>query len=358
MRGRRAQDDGPGTPADDALDSTARLRRFVRASALPMTLVELPHGRTVEFSQAFLHFVGRDRETCLSMHAEDYTEDPDAVRASLGLLSAGTVDAYTRSARMHRPDGQVLSFGLRAVACAERGPRPHAVVTVLPHDWQSGRAEDLPQGPEPGPPVLGTVDAQGRIDRVGSDDAGLLPHSPQDMVGRSLLAGIHPEDTGRVLVLAATSSARSATVTGGVRLRTRRQGSVGARIALQPLAAPGAEDAGFAFALQHTGAILAERPAEADAELAAALDRSDHEIRLVGVASWLAGLPSLEQLPQLGELTGREHEIVVRLVGGQRVRAIAREMFLSESTVRNHLTAVYRKLGVASQGELLDRLRA
>ena len=37
---------------------------------------------------------------------------------------------------------------------------------------------------------------------------------------------------------------------------------------------------------------------------------------------------------------------------------IAQELFLSQSTVRNHLTSVYRKLGVRSQQELLSVLRA
>ena len=35
---------------------------------------------------------------------------------------------------------------------------------------------------------------------------------------------------------------------------------------------------------------------------------------------------------------------------------IARSMYLSQSTVRNHLTAVYRKFGVHSQRELLELL--
>jgi DNA-binding NarL/FixJ family response regulator len=36
---------------------------------------------------------------------------------------------------------------------------------------------------------------------------------------------------------------------------------------------------------------------------------------------------------------------------------MAERMFLSQSTVRNHLTSVYRKLGVGSQQELLTVLR-
>ncbi|MDX6204840.1 MAG: Bacterial regulatory protein luxR family, partial [Frankiales bacterium] len=45
-------------------------------------------------------------------------------------------------------------------------------------------------------------------------------------------------------------------------------------------------------------------------------------------------------------------------LAGERVPMIAERMFLSQSTVRNHLTSVYRKQGVRSQQELLRLLRA
>jgi DNA-binding CsgD family transcriptional regulator len=50
-------------------------------------------------------------------------------------------------------------------------------------------------------------------------------------------------------------------------------------------------------------------------------------------------------------------EIVVRLMNGDRVPAIAESLFLSPSTVRNHLSAVFRKMRVSSQQELIHRLR-
>jgi DNA-binding NarL/FixJ family response regulator len=53
-------------------------------------------------------------------------------------------------------------------------------------------------------------------------------------------------------------------------------------------------------------------------------------------------------------LSAREGEIVSRLLHGDRVPAIARALYLGQSTVRNHLTAVYRKLNVSSQQELID----
>jgi DNA-binding NarL/FixJ family response regulator len=60
--------------------------------------------------------------------------------------------------------------------------------------------------------------------------------------------------------------------------------------------------------------------------------------------------------PALRDLSRRQLEILHRLLRGERVPTIARDLFLSRSTVRNHLSAIYRRLGVHSQAELLARL--
>ena len=60
--------------------------------------------------------------------------------------------------------------------------------------------------------------------------------------------------------------------------------------------------------------------------------------------------------PALRGLSERQAEIVRRGVRGERAATIARDLFVSESTVRNHLSAIYRKVGVHSQSELIARL--
>jgi DNA-binding CsgD family transcriptional regulator len=57
------------------------------------------------------------------------------------------------------------------------------------------------------------------------------------------------------------------------------------------------------------------------------------------------------------EPTARQRDIVERLARGQRVSSIAADLFISRSTVRNHLAQVYRLAGVHSQDELLNALR-
>ena len=73
-------------------------------------------------------------------------------------------------------------------------------------------------------------------------------------------------------------------------------------------------------------------------------------------ASPLEALPALARLPKGTELSGRQTEILTRLVAGQRAPDIARSMFLGPTTVRNHLVAIYRKFGVHSKAELLAAL--
>ncbi len=52
-------------------------------------------------------------------------------------------------------------------------------------------------------------------------------------------------------------------------------------------------------------------------------------------------------------LSLREREIVEALGSGRRVKDIARDLIISTHTVRNHLKAIYRKLNVRSQFELI-----
>jgi DNA-binding CsgD family transcriptional regulator len=57
-------------------------------------------------------------------------------------------------------------------------------------------------------------------------------------------------------------------------------------------------------------------------------------------------------------LTRREKDVLQLLLDGRRVSSIARTLYLSPQTIRNHLKAIFRKLGAHSQAELLDSLRA
>lgn len=71
------------------------------------------------------------------------------------------------------------------------------------------------------------------------------------------------------------------------------------------------------------------------------------------------GSPALERIGELPSehaqrLSARENEIVQALGTGRRVKDIAQDLVISTHTVRNHLKAIYRKLNVRSQFELIS----
>lgn len=63
-----------------------------------------------------------------------------------------------------------------------------------------------------------------------------------------------------------------------------------------------------------------------------------------------------EALPDLRNLSDREWSVLRGLLANQRTASIARALCISPHTVRNHLKSIFRKMGVSSQSELIERL--
>ncbi len=60
-------------------------------------------------------------------------------------------------------------------------------------------------------------------------------------------------------------------------------------------------------------------------------------------------------LPEL--LTPQEFQVAMAVANGATNREVANSLFLSQKTVEFHLSAVYRRLGLRSRGELANALR-
>ncbi|MDN5346626.1 MAG: two-component system, NarL family, response regulator DegU [Clostridia bacterium] len=69
-----------------------------------------------------------------------------------------------------------------------------------------------------------------------------------------------------------------------------------------------------------------------------------------GIAKKMLGLLQNKHSPDPGNrnplLTSREKEVLLHVVKGKSNREIAKELYISEKTVKNHLTNIFRKLGV------------
>jgi DNA-binding CsgD family transcriptional regulator len=107
-----------------------------------------------------------------------------------------------------------------------------------------------------------------------------------------------------------------------------------------------------------------DRRQNAEAERIRALEsvvqRVAVEISRVGVSP-VADRPvadlAADGRSRLADVSGREWEVLQQILLGRRVPAIADVLHISQHTVRNHLKAIFRKLGVRSQAELVELYR-
>jgi DNA-binding NarL/FixJ family response regulator len=72
----------------------------------------------------------------------------------------------------------------------------------------------------------------------------------------------------------------------------------------------------------------------------------------------LGYLLSQNENPKIGNLTARGREILEMVVEGLSNAEIAGRLYLSESTIKQHLGAVYRELGVSNRTQAAKTMRA
>lgn len=65
---------------------------------------------------------------------------------------------------------------------------------------------------------------------------------------------------------------------------------------------------------------------------------------------------AVKNLDGIDRLTERERTVIEMVARGLRTQAIADSLFVSASTVRNHLSSIYQKLGFPNQAALLEFL--
>jgi PAS domain S-box-containing protein len=74
------------------------------------------------------------------------------------------------------------------------------------------------------------------------------------------------------------------------------------------------------------------------------------------LASYTAGFESSHDAPRLSQfgLSGRQIEVARRIAGGATSRSAAADLSITEATVKSHLSAIFKKLGVKSRAELIN----
>jgi DNA-binding CsgD family transcriptional regulator len=206
------------------------------------------------------------------------------------------------------------------------------------------------------PPSVGAIDrcvGMAVVDRQGVVKA-VIDHlgiglALDDLVGKTIIPAA---EIRRLLALPEirTIRAEGLSLAGPVTLRVRSGGSITVQGVATALA--GSED--WLVALLD----LDETPTGREAQLEAHLWRIAAEIEASGILLRAATVPklALARIPEAAALSPRQWDILRRLTAGQRVPAIAAELFVSQSTVRSHLARIFERFDVHSQPQLLARL--
>jgi DNA-binding CsgD family transcriptional regulator len=205
---------------------------------------------------------------------------------------------------------------------------------------------------EEAPAVVGTADASLLIERISSDAEELFDRPVSELLGRSLIAFVGEEDVPNCLSGLAEASASQSGVTLYLSIRA---GGASSNIRCEVLILPLQPSPSCAFVFLPTPADTTG--AHTSGDLSEMLLRLGRGAQIAQLARGVFRGISEGDMPGLDRLTTRELEIVARLLDGDRAPAIAARLFVSQSTVRNHLASVFAKLGVASQQELVDMMR-
>jgi PAS domain S-box-containing protein len=335
-------------------------RDLVERLSVPALLVELPTLKVVAVSgvaEAFLDVSGT---------GTDVLTETEAGKARLVLLAEANIHGYCARVevvgksgttlpaelnvqRLDLPDTEQLALIIITLLADPSGPESTAKVADCGASaFRKHRIESVE--------IIGTVDRDWHIARLSSDAFELLGLASSDWVGKGFLSWLHPDDLGNVLM----GVGQAFNVDASVTLRARLRHVDGSWLPVSMVVAPlvGSGGAEFAFVAQPLPCheIANSSSAERVALLEQRLWRIALEVKSAGIVQELRRLPDHHQLPQLGELSARQFEVLTHLVNGQRVPAIALSMSVSQSTIRNHLSAIYHKLGVHSQSELVDLL--
>lgn len=255
------------------------------------------------------------------------SEQPEATGRALEIVAEGVVDGYQARRRLRTSDGADLEVS--------------GWVRVL--ERTDGRAD-----------VVLIMTSACTEDGGRSETDPLLGHSLEYLVV-PILDIVHPHDFAAVLAAIDSADADRAQVAVTARLRDGPRGWSPFRIVLGPI---DDESDRFGFLLTPAGETATPIPSgERVIELEQHLRRIAREVAATGVVPDLGGLPDPGSVPGLEDLTPRQREVVNRLLRGERVPQIAKAMYLSPSTIRNHLTNLFRKVGVHSQSEFLELLR-
>lgn len=314
----------------------------ISTSSRPVLVVRLPDEEILLATPSALALLAPGETDIRGRALTDFTSPAD--HDSAELMAKGHLNGLQTRRMLQRDPAVELELWFRTVV---DGDADSPVLVLLS---ESGAAPTVEDGEPPTPAIIGSVERQLAVDRVSAEVEQVMGLAPEELLGRSILGLISPDDLPALLFGLAQATASQSGVSLAMKLVRPDHIRVRCQLVLLPLS----PTPSFAFAIQPAQEFVSDRRTPADfREL---LRRFGQGIASAAAARELTAYRSGLR-PALPELTSREMQIVSRLVAGDRVPAISKQLYLAQSTVRNHLSAVFAKLGVKSQQELIVLLR-
>lgn len=331
----------------------------------PLVVYSLPDGDLQSANEAARALFGLATLEPGPLHARALSDPIDLRKTDKALMAlcSGATDSYRAQRTLMTADGPLAVLTSVRRLLVSSGAL--AVVLTVPADIEAtaGRGSDDPFATAL---VAGAIDLNGAVTSVSTAISSMETELSGALSVSLRLAG-HPDDVDIVDAML-ESLRRNGSAAGAVRLPHSELGWVLCQCQLftikrRPVGpssteSPVVERNTFAFVL--SASIGTRSMVDKIAKLERHIRRIGSEVAAADVEMTVASRPdrSLSTTFDGLDLTARQRDIVERLLRGQRVASISAALYISRSTVRNHLAHVYRLVGVHSQEALLDVLRA
>lgn len=331
-------------------------REAVRTSPVAIGLLQLSTTRFVAMSDTAAELFGTTPEGAAGLDYLSVTERPREAAQTFRLVAERMLDGLRGRRRFRRADGSMIELQVTGWAVrSSSGPDLGLLIaSEVSEADQAGNGGDV-IGPirraKAGfefDDVQITLDDCWRIAHISANAGTVLGRPSRELLACSILELTHADDLSALLL----AFARATTDSGAdVRIRLRKDRSwrtVEAVITVLE------GDGTLPFSMIAMPAVEPYAPdSTGTSQLAGHLRRIAAQIEAAGALAPFIETAANLAIPAAPELSPRQWEIASRLLGGERVPTIAAEMFLSQATVRNHLSAIFQKFGVHSQRDLL-----
>lgn len=331
---------------------TSELARVLQLVEFPL-IVHDEEGLIQLANQAAADLVGLDLEEIVGTPVSRFVSPVSLVEGDVADLVAGRFEGFTAARTITPGHGDPIPVYAVAYAIEVDGQRLGVGVSIPQSELGRLGRHPLKRSLELVPVAVGLAGEDWTVISISAEVLELIGRLPADCIGIRLTEMVHSDDAAELEARYGRTPAAPF-----VLQRVRFATSLDRWIPVSVLVAPTARDAArIRFAL--VGAIDQSFPWTEDHErdLELRLRRIGADLRAAGVVDSMADVPALEDHRRMGGLTSRQWEILSRLLRGERVPTIARALFISPSTVRNHLSNIFEAFGVHSQIELIELFR-